>query len=709
MADFIKHLLEHGFVYPKGETPSEHIITSFFPFSHGLLNPVTYEPLAKKDFELLQRFARVFEQTYRRFLDLKQAEAQAREAQIEAALERVRSRTMAMHESNELAETAAVLFQQFNELGIAPERSFIGIINEEAGEFEIWVTEQGGNQISNSFIAAIDEPTTVAKVFLAWKEGESSIIIDLHGEELSAWVQYVREQMGMPFQEIRLREHRFHCAAFFSQGMLGVTTPDKRPPETMSILERFAGVFDLTYRRFLDLKKAEEQAREAQIEAALERVRAKAMAMHHSDDLHSAAAAIFSALKDLGLRPVRSGIVIVTNEQTEEFEIWTTTSSSQGEAIQLAGRFLAAENPFMKRSFEHWQRQEAFWQFDLSGDELDKFLQTLLARYLPHRSESGGSPALPKRQVFHYFSFLEGVLFAVADESFSTEDLRILQKFTRVLTFAYTRFLDLQQAEARAREAEQQASLDRVRAEIASMRTAGDLQRITPLIWRELTTLGVPFFRCGVFIIAEATEYAHVYLSTPSGEAVAALHLKFDSAPVVKAAVQHWRQQQVYREEWNREQFIAWTRSLIEQGMIESLEKYQGGGEAPEKLVLQFVPFTQGMLYIGTSSALSHDEIEIGQALAKAFGIAYAPTVTVSTRYVNGRVEIRVRDNGGGIPDEVREKIFEPFFTTKPAGSGTGLGLSLSYDIVTQGHGGTLTVESTKGEGATLIITLPAH
>ncbi|MDL1879268.1 HAMP domain-containing histidine kinase, partial [Cytophagia bacterium CHB2] len=70
--------------------------------------------------------------------------------------------------------------------------------------------------------------------------------------------------------------------------------------------------------------------------------------------------------------------------------------------------------------------------------------------------------------------------------------------------------------------------------------------------------------------------------------------------------------------------------------------------------------------------------------------------------------ETRLSDNGGGISDEVREKIFEPFFTTKPTGSGTGLGLSLSFDIVTQGHGGTLTVESREGEGATFIVKLPA-
>ncbi|MEZ0540865.1 sensor histidine kinase [Fibrella arboris] len=85
----------------------------------------------------------------------------------------------------------------------------------------------------------------------------------------------------------------------------------------------------------------------------------------------------------------------------------------------------------------------------------------------------------------------------------------------------------------------------------------------------------------------------------------------------------------------------------------------------------------------------------------------YQPTVTVTTKLAGRNVEIVVRDNGTGIPDEVRSKIFQPFFTTKPTGSGTGLGLSLSYDIVTKGHGGTLDVESEAGQFTEFRITLP--
>lgn len=85
----------------------------------------------------------------------------------------------------------------------------------------------------------------------------------------------------------------------------------------------------------------------------------------------------------------------------------------------------------------------------------------------------------------------------------------------------------------------------------------------------------------------------------------------------------------------------------------------------------------------------------------------YRPTVWLSSRLDNGTVEIRIKDNGMGIPDSARAKIFEPFFTTKPTGQGTGLGLSLSYDIVNNGHGGTLKVESEEGAFTEFIVRVP--
>jgi len=113
---------------------------------------------------------------------------------------------------------------------------------------------------------------------------------------------------------------------------------------------------------------------------------------------------------------------------------------------------------------------------------------------------------------------------------------------------------------------------------------------------------------------------------------------------------------------------------------------------------------------------------DVGRVLLNLFGNAfyavqkrqqtgeagYQPTVTVSTNQVGKQVQIQVSDNGAGMSAAVQAKIFQPFFTTKPTGEGTGLGLSLSHDIIAQGHGGTLSVESREGQGTEFVISLPA-
>ncbi len=85
----------------------------------------------------------------------------------------------------------------------------------------------------------------------------------------------------------------------------------------------------------------------------------------------------------------------------------------------------------------------------------------------------------------------------------------------------------------------------------------------------------------------------------------------------------------------------------------------------------------------------------------------FVPEITVSSRLNGDRVEVDIRDNGPGIPEETRKKIFTPFFTTKPAGEGTGLGLSLSYDIVVKQHGGDLAFDSEPGQFTVFKVSLP--
>ena len=92
---------------------------------------------------------------------------------------------------------------------------------------------------------------------------------------------------------------------------------------------------------------------------------------------------------------------------------------------------------------------------------------------------------------------------------------------------------------------------------------------------------------------------------------------------------------------------------------------------------------------------------------AEANGGDYEPTLAAATKNLGDSVEIRIRDNGTGIPPEVKEKMFNPFFTTKPVGEGTGLGLSISHDIIVKQHGGSIEVDTQPGEFTEFRIVLP--
>lgn len=169
-------------------------------------------------------------------------------------------------------------------------------------------------------------------------------------------------------------------------------------------------------------------------------------------------------------------------------------------------------------------------------------------------------------------------------------------------------------------------------------------------------------------------------------------------------------------------------------------EKLSAGnsGEGKINIIPQDIGRVVLNLLTNAFYAVHQKQMEITAALknGEITSIAYDPTVTVSTKKLNHFVEIKVSDNGDGIPENVVDKIFQPFFTTKPTGEGTGLGLSLSYDIITNGHGGQIKVESihsqekiaskvpgraisssenrvdpqraSKETGTTFIITLPA-
>ncbi|MCB9211654.1 MAG: hybrid sensor histidine kinase/response regulator [Ignavibacteriales bacterium] len=114
------------------------------------------------------------------------------------------------------------------------------------------------------------------------------------------------------------------------------------------------------------------------------------------------------------------------------------------------------------------------------------------------------------------------------------------------------------------------------------------------------------------------------YLTTPDGKSLAVLNLSFDANDLTSDTVLFWKANKIYKKHWNKEEFISWTKSMIQIGQIQKAETYQGSSTPPESLDLHFVPFTQGMLYVGNVSPLTEEKLEVVKTLAEAFSIAYA-------------------------------------------------------------------------------------
>ena len=353
-----------------------------------------------------------------------------------------------------------------------------------------------------------------------------------------------------------------------------------------------------------------------EIEAAMERIRVLAMAMNSSEDLAKTVNAFFTELHLLGGVPRRCGVGFI-DKKTRVATLKATSSTEENDVKMIDGQLTLAGHPVLDNIYQGWIQQKEYRPV-LRGNEIREYYKAM--------NPEVHFPEFEKDEVQYgyYFYFKEGGVYAWTEKELTESDLRLYRKFTDVLSLAHRRYNDLRQAELRAKEAIKQASLDRVRGQIASMRSTDDLGQITPLIWNELNNLGVSFSRCGVFIIDQDNPNVRVFLSTPDGRSLGMMNLPKDANELTIHAVTSWENNQVYTTHWNKEQFLAWVQSMFDEGYIEDKDSYQDSRAAPDSLHLQFVPFKQGMLYVGNASALSSEEMDLVKSLAESFSIAYA-------------------------------------------------------------------------------------
>src|SRR5688572_20436189 len=492
---------------------------SMADFKGGSLVMTTYIPPSDDARKLLRRFANVFGLAYRRFIDLKNAETQKREAQIELALERVRARTMAMHKSVELAETAQVLFQQLSELGGIPDRISIGIADEATGVVNFWTTDQQGSRLDHSFSARLNERTTIAKTYQAWKEQKRSLVVDLHGEELKEWIQFAREEMGIAVKGDQIKDRRVHSLAFFSHGWILVSSHEPQSPDTIQILERFASVFNLTYRRFLDLQKAETQANEARIEIALERIRARALAMHKSDELMEVAKVMREQMALLGQPELEASVVHLYEEDPDHILSWRAFRPTDSHDKIAYGHMSLPKNSceFVREWLTKFYSDEKEYTIELSGAKQDEWYD-LFFKFAPDVINSMRQDnSIHDKRYYRFSKFSGGALLMISKQEPSEEATYLQKRAAVVFDLAYRRFSDLQKAEAQAREAQIEAVLERVRSRTMAMQKSDELTDVAGLLFEQVSALGIKTWTAGFNVWSEDNNSYVDYITSRNG------------------------------------------------------------------------------------------------------------------------------------------------------------------------------------------------
>ena len=533
-----------------------------------------------------------------------------------------------MHKSENLLDIISVVSEQLLHLGFKFDHVSFGINNQD-NDIDFWMAVKGQPGPLHIQVPYFDN--AIANRFIeAQKEGKDFFSDLSTPEENRDWTNHLFQNATVPFpEETKLflldspgyaRSTVIMKNIFF---MIGNYAAIPYTQEENMLCRRFANVFDQAYTRFLDLQTAETQAREAKIEASMEKVRARAMAMQKPGELVEVAQLLRSEMGLLGVEELEGSTIFIHSENSDKAECWFAIKDiKQTEKRMVADYILLGLN-------DTWVGREML-QFFNSGEKQisipmqGQHRQEWIEYCYKNSTEFAGfyGETIPDR-IYHLYKFSNGAIGAAAPADISRESWDLLKRATTVFSLAYTRFSDLQIAETSAKEALKQAALDRVRAEIASMRTISDLDRITPLIWNELTILGVPFIRCGVFIMDDSQQFIHTFLSTPDGKAIAAFHLPYDTPGNIAQVLSHWHDKRNYIAHWDESAFTEFADILARQGALASSEQYlktipHGG------FYLHFLPFLQGMLYVGNTTQLNEDEIKLIQSVADAFSTAYA-------------------------------------------------------------------------------------
>jgi len=473
-------------------------------------------------------------------------------------------------------------------------------------------------------------------------------------------------------------------------------------------------------------KLVEYKNRDLEVEAALERVRAVAMGMRKPDDMLDICRVICGQLEALnvkGIRNVQTAVIYELKEIYVNYEYYRLHDKALITEVDYDDHPIQAA--FVKQMLEG---PGAFFTRNIEGAAVREFLKYQKTTNVFIDNHLTDAASLN----YYWYSMGPVALGLSAYAPLSHGELEIFERFRNVFEQTYIRFLDLQKAEAQAIQAGQ----DLIEIKAARKRTEDTLNELRAtqkqLIQSEKMaslgelTAGIAheiqnplnfvnnFSEVSIELLAELQEEAKAGHAGDVIDIAADLTQNLEKInhhgrradAIVKGMLEHSRASTGQKQPTDLNKLADEYLRLAYHGLRAKDKSFNAelithyDGTLPK---IKMVPQDMGRVILN----ILNNAFYATQQKAKNAGTAYKPEVTVATIAQDGQAVIKVKDNGSGIPADIKDKIMQPFFTTKPTGEGTGLGLSLSYDIVVKGHSGKIDVLSKDGEYTEFIVTLP--
>ncbi|MDP9229078.1 MAG: nuclear transport factor 2 family protein [Bacteroidota bacterium] len=410
-----------------------------------------------------------------------------RELEIETALEKVRAIAMGMKDPVDMLQVCKNISLQLQSLGVKDIRNVqTAIFYKQRGSYMNYEYYAKHNK---TFITeTIYTNHKLAKAFAAkMLKGKGEIsITHIKGKKVREWIAYQKTTNVFIDRFLEKASSLHYYWHSLGPVALGISTYTPLNKDELKLFNRFLNVFELAYTRYLDIEQALVQAKEARIELALERVRARAMAMQHSDELAELVATVFKELTHLDFS-LTSCIIWIHDHEHSSNTLWIASAEMNKPAQPF--QIKPFHNNFFKSIVPAWKAKDPKWIYALTGSEKKTFEKAFF-KEIPNLPDALRKALKVPKQVVFSASFNNfGALEIVETEALTDEKFNILHRFGKVFDSSYTRFNDLKQAEAQAREAKIETALEKIRSRSLAMHKSDELWEVIAVVFEKLQEL----------------------------------------------------------------------------------------------------------------------------------------------------------------------------------------------------------------------------